>query len=223
MRRRYIDLFVSPSVDHVLLHHLGWRTIAFCAEDLRTAAQLPRGRMPCGLEVFRRLAVKGPLSRSQLVKARRLVEVVSVEPSNVDQARMAARCGLIDVISLPAGPRCFNEGVASLMELNDVFLELRLSPLIEAGCPSGLLANYRQWYCMASDAGVKVLFSTGASSAFEARSPRDVASLASLITLSVDEARESLSTIPRLIIERGLQRLDRGYVMPGVRVLKEER
>lgn len=221
MRRRYIDLCVSPNVDHALLRHLGWKAVAFCAEDLKTTMKLPRGALSSGLEAFRRLTVRGPPTRSQLAKARRLAEVVSLEPLSVEQARMAAKGGLVDVISLPAGPECFNEGVASLMKLNNVFLELRLLPLIEASCSPHLLTKYRRWYYTASEAGVEVVFSTGASSTLQARSPRDLASLASLITLSLDRARDSLSVIPSSIIERGVRRLDRGYVMPGVRVVEE--
>ena len=108
------------------------------------------------------------------------------------------------------------------MELTGVLLELRLAPLIEAGCSSGLLAEYRRWYRLARGMGVEVVFSTGASSTLEARSPRDLVSLASLITLNIDKAREGLSRTPWSLLERNLRKLREGYVMPGVRVVEDQ-
>lgn len=218
MRRRYVDLDVSVSVDLGLLRHLGWSAVAVAIEGSSTKPP-SIGEAPRGLVVVRRLTLTKLPRRRELLKARRVFEVVAVRPLNIEDARAAARSGLVDLISLPGGPGCFNEGVASLMGSSGTTLELRLSPLISAGCPSHLLAAFRRWYLLAKDRGVGVVFSTGASSSLEARSPRDLAALASLITLDVEEAAEALSKSPWALVEQGSCRL-RGYVMPGVRMVE---
>jgi len=218
MRGQFIDLHVSPRVEASLLRHLGWRAVAIASLTLSEARESPRGLIE-GVEAFRRLDVKGFPSRSLMARARRLVEVVAVEPQGIGQARLAARSGLADLISLPAAPGCFDEGVASLMESTGTVLELNLLPLIKSRCSPSLLSQYRKWYRVAKAQGVEVVFSTGASTSLEARSPRDLAALASMITLSVDEARDALSKRPQALLEEGKRRLSEGYVMPGVRVV----
>jgi RNase P/RNase MRP subunit p30 len=218
--RRFVDLNVSASVDLTLLRHLGWRAVALASTTSRRAEPLTSMGPVEGLHVARRLNLTGAPSRRLLFKARRLVEVVAVKPVSVEQARVAARSGAADLLSPPVKPSCFNEGVASLMASTGVALELNLSTLIKEGCPSKLLSQYRGWYRLAKLAGVEVVFSSGASTSLEARSPRDLASLASLITLSVEEALEALSNIPWRVLERGRRRLSEGYIMPGVRVVE---
>lgn len=210
-----MDLKVSAGVDLGLLRHLGWRAVAVDGQADRPPAA---GGALTGLTVVRRLTLDRLPSKRELIRARRAFEIVAIKPPSVEDARAAARDGLVDLISLPGGPRCFNEGVASLMESGGVLLELCLSPLIGAGCPSHLLAAYRRWYFLAKEGGVGVVFSTGASSPLEARSPRDLAALASLITLDVEEAMDALSRVPWSLIEQGASRME-GYVMPGVRVV----
>lgn len=217
MRRRYVDLNVSASVDLGLLRHLGWSAVAVSVEGARAEPPSIEGA-PSGLVAVRRLTLTKLPPRRLLLKARRAFEVIALRPLSIEDARVAARSGLIDLISLPGGPGCFNEGVASLMGSSGTALELRLSPLIGAGCPSHLLSAFRRWYSLAKGEGVGVLFSTGASSSLEARSPRDLAALASLITLDAEEATEALSKVPWALIEQALSRM-RGYVMPGVRVV----
>ncbi|MCX8204126.1 MAG: RNase P subunit p30 family protein [Candidatus Nezhaarchaeota archaeon] len=218
MRRRYVELEASVNVDLGLLRHLGWGAVAIATERL-TAEPTVVKRGPSGLTVARRLNLAKVPRRGELVKARNLFEVVAIKPLNIEEARAAARSGLVDLISLPSGPKCFNEGVASLMESSGVLLELRLSPLISAGCPSHLLAVFRRWYLLAKEKRVGVVFSTGASSPLEARSPRDLVALASLITLNLEEAARALSNTPWTLIEQGSSRLGR-YLMPGVRVVE---
>jgi len=218
--RRFVDLHVSAGVDLALLRHLGWRAVALASTTSKRAELLRPVEPVEGLYVARRLNLIGAPSRRLLLKAGRLVEVVAVKPMSVEQARVAAESGVADLLSPPVEPSCLNEGVASLMASTGVALELNLSPLIREGCPSKLLSQYRGWYRLAKSAGVEVVFSSGASTPLEARSPRDLASLASLITLSVEEAREALSNTPWRILERGQRRLSEGYVMPGVRVVE---
>ncbi len=213
-----------------LAAHLKWRVIAFTVSrtgDLQELKEFKEKGRKMGLDVTSRLDIVtssiGEL-KGKLLSMRRNFELIGVYPLNIEVARTAARDNKVDFLVLPSDLKLkvFDEGVASLMENSKVLLEVDLVPLIEQECSSRLLRLYRRAYDVAKKHRVKVVFASGAKAPLELRAPRDLAALASLITLDEEKALNGLSTIPLTRLTLNRSKLRSGFILPGVSIAEED-
>lgn len=231
MARKFIDVNISCLSEEVLklASHLKWRALALSIQDegdLPTLKKLREEGWKLGLDVASRLNIAtSSMSelKNKLSSMRRKFELVGVEPSTIEVSRYAAKDSRVDFVILPSEMKLkvVDEGILSLMSDSNVMLEIDLAPIIEKECHPKLLNFYRRVYEKARGRGVKIVFASGVKNYIDLRAPRDLASLASLITLDEDASSEGLSRIPmeRLAINRS--KLSSSFIMPGVWLVEE--
>jgi RNase P/RNase MRP subunit p30 len=102
-------------------------------------------------------------------------------------------------------------------------LEVDVKPLLVLEGPPRvrLLSSLRREVAIACEFKVPVIVSSGVSEEKYMRTPRDMASLAFLFGLNESSAIDAVSANPSAIVLRNREKLDRKFVAPGIRVIKE--
>lgn len=173
-----------------------------------------------------------PKSRGQLMhllrKLRRKFEVVSVVCENKEVARQAAKDRRVDLLSFQAldyRDRFFDWAEAELASGSLAALEVDVKPLLvlEGSARVRLLGTLRREVSIAREFHVPVVVSSGVGTELLLRKPKEIAALVSLLGLDEAQALDTVSTNPLGIVARNREKLSRGFVAPGIRVVKEGR
>ena len=163
---------------------------------------------------------------SQLRKFRRKFEVICVLCENKDVARQAAKDRRVDLVSFPLldfRSRFFDRAEAELASSSLATLEVDIKPLLVLEGPARvrLLSCLRRETLVARDFHLPVVVSSGVSEMLLLRKPREMAALASLFDFEEDALLDAVSVNPLAIVRRNREKLDRGFVAPGIRIIKE--
>jgi RNase P/RNase MRP subunit p30 len=173
-----------------------------------------------------------PKTKDQLThllrKLRRRFELVGVVCENKEVARQAAKDRRVDLLSfqsLDYRSRFFDWAEAELASSSLAALEIDIKPLFVLEGPPRvrLLSCLRREVSIAKEFNVPVIISNGASNRQLLRKPREIAAFASLFGLSEVTALDAVSTNPSKIVRRNREKLSKGFVAPGIRVVKEGR
>jgi ribonuclease P/MRP protein subunit RPP1 len=121
--------------------------------------------------------------------------------------------------------RFFDWAEAELASSSLAGLEVDVKPLLVLEGPARvrLLSCMRREVSIAREFHVPIVVSSGASKAMLLRKPRETAALASLFGLDEIAALDAVSTNASAIVMRNREKLSRGFVAPGIRVVKEGR
>jgi RNase P/RNase MRP subunit p30 len=84
-----------------------------------------------------------------------------------------------------------------------------------------LLSSLRLEIAIAREFHVPIVVSSGVSAEMQLRRPRELAALAFLFGLDEISALEAVSQNPVAIIKRNREKLNHGFVAPGIRIVKE--
>jgi len=165
---------------------------------------------------------------SNLRLFRRRFEVVSVICNSKPLARQAAKDRRVDLLSFRAlepRKRFFDRAEAELASKSSASLEIEMDLILgaEGFARVSLFSCLRREVATAKSFGVPVVISSGATDMLLLRKPQDYASLASLFDMDVPFALEALSKNPVGIVERNRMRQSPGYLVPGVRIVKEKK
>jgi RNase P/RNase MRP subunit p30 len=97
-----------------------------------------------------------------------------------------------------------------------------MKPLLtaEGSARIKLLSCLRKEVAIAQDFHVSMVISSGASSRFLMRTPRDLAALASVFDMDRASALEAVSKNPVAIVKRNRHKLSSRFVAPGVRIVR---
>jgi RNase P/RNase MRP subunit p30 len=161
-----------------------------------------------------------------LRKLRRKYEVIAVMCDSKKVARQAAKDRRVDLLNFPQPDyhRCsFDEAEAELASNCLASLEIDIKPLLTSEGPARvrLLSDVRRELATAQQFGVPVVISSGASDEMLMRKPRELAALASLFSLTADQAVKAMSHNPNAIVKRNREKLDSGFIAPGIRIVKK--
>jgi RNase P/RNase MRP subunit p30 len=173
-----------------------------------------------------------PKTRDQLMhllrKLRRRFEVVCVVCENKEVARQAAKDRRVDLLSFPSFDyrnRFFDWGEAELASKSLAALEVDAKPLLvlESTARVRFLSTLRREVSIAREYHVPVVISSGAGAELLLRKPRELAAFVSILGLDDASALDAVSINPSGIVLRNREKLSRGFVAPGIRVVKEGR
>ena len=121
--------------------------------------------------------------------------------------------------------RFFDWAEAELASKSFSAFEVDVKPLfvLEGAARVRFLSCLRREASIARDFGVPVVVSSGAASGFLLRKPLELAAFTGLFGLGEVEGLDAVSANPVQIVERNRLKLSRGFVAPGIRVVKEGR
>jgi len=171
-----------------------------------------------------------PKSRNQLMfllrKLRRRFEIICVVCENKEVARQAAKDRRVDLLSfsgLDYRDRFFDWAEAELASKSLAAFEVDVKPLLllEGSARVRLLSTLRREVSIAKEFHVPIIVSSGVDKELLLRKPRELAAFVSLLGLDEASALDTVSTNPCGIVVRNREKLSRGFVAPGIRVVKE--
>jgi ribonuclease P/MRP protein subunit RPP1 len=162
---------------------------------------------------------------NQLRQFRRRFEVVAVTCLSKAVARQAAKDRRVDLLSFPTDPRkrFFDTAEGELASKAIAALEINMASILslQGFLRVRILSRLRWEAEIAKRFKVPLVISSGADNDYLLRAPHDFATLTSLFDLPLSSALNSLSEVPRSIVEQNRLKLRPGYVAPRVRIIKE--
>jgi RNase P/RNase MRP subunit p30 len=173
-----------------------------------------------------------PKTRNQLMfllrKFRRKFEIICVVCENKEVARQAAKDRRVDLLNFPSldyRGRFFDWAEAELASSSLATLEVDVKPLLllEGSARVRLLSTLRREVSIATEFHVPVVVSSGVGTELLLRKPRELAAFVSMLGLDETSALDTVSANPWAIVLRNREKLSRGFVAPGIRVVKEGR
>jgi len=193
-------------------------------------AELKRLAGEHGLDLATRVDL-APEDRTSLLSAlrrlRRKFELVGVLCTNKQVARVAARDRRVDLLLFQLDPRrrYFDASEAELASGSNCALEIDLMPIFRLPPRDRirLLARLRDEVALARRHGIPLVICSGADEPVLMRKPRELAYLATVLGLGLEEALDSLSKIPLSLLERNRAKLEPGFIAPGIRVVRPGR
>jgi RNase P/RNase MRP subunit p30 len=212
--------------------NLGYKLIAVQTSPEMKPEENLRLQIICktyGLDFATRIDIR---SRSpndllcQLRKHRRKHEIICVMCENKEVARQAAKDRRVDLLNFPQldyRKRFFDHAEAELASSSQATIEVDIKPLLVLEGPSRirLLSCLRREIAVAQNHHLPIIISSGSSQPELLRKPREMALVASLFGLKGIDALKAVSENPQAIVARNRQKLDRTFVAPGIRVIKQ--
>jgi ribonuclease P/MRP protein subunit RPP1 len=239
MKRTFADLHLRPNLrDSEQVRHmmqkaseLGYRLIAISLPPNLSSERIQQIQSMCReaeVDFASRVDLKPRTSRELirgLRKFRRKFEIIAVACESKPVARQAAKDRRVDLLSFPSldfRRRFFDRAEAELASKALASLEIDMKPLltVEGSARIKLLSCLRKEVAIAQDFHVPMVISSGASSRFLMRTPRDLAALTSVFDLDRASALEAVSKNPVAIVKRNREKLSSRFVAPGVRIVR---
>ncbi|MEM2935550.1 MAG: RNase P subunit p30 family protein [Candidatus Bathyarchaeia archaeon] len=237
--KKFADLHLCPSLRNMnslkgminTAYGLGYHFLGVSLPAKVSEGEIRELREICsttGADLVTRVDLAPKTSRdllNQLRHLRRRFEVVAVTCLSKAVARQAAKDRRVDLLSFPADPHksFFDTAEGELASKALAALEINMASILSLqGFPRVRLLSRLRWEVeTAKKFKVPLVISSGADNEYLLRAPHDFATLANLFDLPLSSALNSLSNVPRSIVERNRLKLSPGYVAPGVRIIKE--
>ncbi|MFB0543696.1 MAG: RNase P subunit p30 family protein [Candidatus Bathyarchaeia archaeon] len=218
-----------------LASDLGYSTVAvsFAPSKREDVKQARTMCSDLGLDLVTRVDLE-PKNVDGLLKSlrqlRQRFEIIAVRCLTKSVARQAGKDRRVDLLNFPtdAAERerlYFDRQEAVLASGALSALELNASTLLRAASSNRarLLSTMRREVEEARRRGVPLILSSGAESPYGMRAPRDLASLLTLLDVDLESALDAVSEEPLRIVERNREKLEEGFISPGVRLIKVDR
>lgn len=239
MRRTYADLHLcagldgSERVSHLIdkASKLGYGLVGVPFPTKCTDVQFESLRKACEeaeIELASRIDLR-PRTPEELInnlrRFRRRFDVVAVLCESKSVARQAARDRRVDLLNFPQVDfrrRFFDTAEAELASNSLAAFEVDVKPLLvlEGAGRIRLLSSLRREVATAKEFHVPIVISSGVADELLMRKPSELVALASLFDLDEVSAKEAVSKNPMGIVERNREKLDSGFVAPGIRVVR---
>ncbi|UCG03643.1 MAG: hypothetical protein JSW11_06575 [Candidatus Heimdallarchaeota archaeon] len=157
---------------------------------------------------------------SLLSHKRREIPIIAVTCLSPDLTAWAAQDNRVDILKFPVFQtgKLMTRSIAKLMVKFEKCLEIQLCELYSLPERQQIpaLRQIRSAVKIAIRKNVPILFSSGSTRPDQMRSPRELASLGEMLLKNSILSLNSISTIPRLLLERNLLKTSPDYIAPGV-------
>lgn len=160
--------------------------------------------------------------RKQIEKIRRKAMIVSVPLRSIEIANWAAEDKRVDLLTVDSThDNRLRDTTARLASKANTYLEIQIAPLLKSSGlnRSKILKSYRESVSTAMDAGMDVVLTSGAIHPMGLRSSVAMAHIGILLGMDRAYADSAASSLPTLIIERNMKKLQPGFVSSGVEIL----
>jgi RNase P/RNase MRP subunit p30 len=161
--------------------------------------------------------------RKQVDSVRKHSMIVSVKLSSVETANWAAEDSRVDLLTLDYSQDYrLRDSTARLAASSGTALEIRFEPLLHfVGLNrSKVIKVYRETIRTATDSGMRVVLSSGATHPLQMRSTKAIQYLGELLGMESQFAENAIKQTPMSIVERNRKRFSSDYVVEGVEIIQ---
>ena len=237
--RSYTDLNLRPRKNTEeakmmlgIAADIGYSKVAVSFSSEAGKEEIKKTRALCshvGLDMVTRVDLQ-PESSGALLKAlgnlRGRFEIIAVHCTTKDVSRQAAKDRRVDLLNFPhADPTkrrlYFDHQEAALACKSLCALEIDACSILnnDPVQKARALATMQKETTLAIKLDVPIVVSSGATDRYGLRTPRDLASLLTLVDVDSDSILQAVSEIPVRIVERNRAKLQSSFVSPGVRIV----
>lgn len=169
----------------------------------------------------------GGTLKDMLQQVRDAVDVVVVHGGDISVNRAACGDTRVDVLAHPELQRK-DPGTDHVMMKqaaeNRVAIEINLRQLLEhrGKIRSHILSHMRENVRLAQKFDTPVVAASGANTADYLRAPRELAAFPRMIGMDLEQSLETVSTVPRRMLQRTDRVNDDSTVQPGVRTVDDQ-
>ena len=181
-----------------------------------------------GFLILKRADVSGVRLKSLRKKVegvRKHSMIVSVKLASVETANWAAEDHRVDFLTVDGSQEYrLRDSTAGLAASSGTALEIRFEPLLRLSGlnRSRVIKTYREAIKTATDSGMQVIISSGATHPLHMRSSVSMRHIGELLGLNTKYAEIAVSQIPMTIVERNRKRFSSDYVAEGIEILQRE-
>ena len=159
-----------------------------------------------------------------LRRRRRSFDILLVRGGNEKLNRKACETTEVDILTHPEYKRNdsgLNHISMKYAAKNKVAIEINFREIMmtSKGSRSTVLSNIRKNIELAKKYGANLILCSGALNKWELRPPECMISMATLLGMELKDAKNSISGVPKSIIELSEEGKNEKWVMPGVRIL----
>ncbi len=177
-----------------------------------------------GIEIFLGFEARSSSELTKLIKNRREYDVLLVRGSDLDLNRRAVETPEVDILTHPEFGRKdsgLDHIMVKLAAKNNVAIEINFREILlfSKGTRSFILHNITKNIALCKKYKAPVILCSGAISHWQMKDPKIMMSLATLLGLTLDDAKKSMIDIPKQIISMIKERKSSKWIMPGVRKL----
>lgn len=233
MTRKFIDLHLKSPEDAGSLEamlrlaaRLGFKGVGIVSDSTNdeNPIQIASG---IGLDPVSRVDIAPKTPReltAALRRLRRRYEVVAVECNSKAVARQAAKDNRVDILDFPSSAASrrrvsFDRQEASLASQANCAYEINLVQILKLGpiAAGKFMSLMKDEVRNATRYDVPIIISSGAKDPLLLRGPRELAAVTDLLDIEEDRSLDAVSTTPWDMVARNREKLEPGFVAPGVR------
>jgi ribonuclease P/MRP protein subunit RPP1 len=210
---------------------LGYTGICFTTYILRKReedilkTEIERVKNNIGIEIFLGFEARNIRELKKLASIRRNFDILLVRGGDLKLNRAAVETPQVDILTHPEYERNdsgLNHVLAKLASKNNVAIEINFREILATNGyhRAKVLKNIRQNIILAKKYNAPIILCSGAISHYELKDPYFMISMAVQLGMSLKEAKISISKVPEEIINRSVERRDKNWIMPGVKVIE---
>ena len=152
------------------------------------------------------------------------VDVVIVKGGEYEINRFAVEDSRVDILSTPEYKRNdsgLDHSAARLAAQHNVAIEINFHSILETyrKIRSHLFTHMRTNIMLCKKYGAPLVVCSGAKGKGELRDPRELAAMLQLLGMELTEARDSITTVPKSIVETNRKKLSGKIKFKGVEVI----
>jgi ribonuclease P/MRP protein subunit RPP1 len=188
-------------------------------------ADIEKVKDKVGIEIYLGLEARSVKELFKLTEIRRKFDILLVRGGDLKLNRIACETPEVDILTHPEFERNdsgLNQVLLKSAAKNRVAIEINFREILITNKKSRarVLHNIIQNIRLAKKYKTPIILCSGAISHFELRDPQVLISTANQLGLELKEAKECISKIPENIISQAIERKNKNWVIPGVKVIK---
>ncbi|MCJ7478786.1 MAG: amidohydrolase family protein [Candidatus Nanohaloarchaeota archaeon QJJ-7] len=193
----------------------------------RTAQAIEGAEAPLDLHLGAKLRPEDPEDlKDMLRRFRERVEVVVVHGGDAEVNRAASSDSRVDVLAHPERDRTdsgLDHVIARQAAENNVAVQLNLRQLLETygKVRMHVLSHMRRNVRLCEHFGAPLIASSGASSVWHLRAPRELSAFPRILGLDLKESFGTVAEVPERVLERAEEVTSDEFVRPGVEVVQD--
>ncbi|HLC39601.1 MAG TPA: RNase P subunit p30 family protein [archaeon] len=192
----------------------------------KLATEIQKAKDKVGIEIFLGFEARNSKELNILADKRKKFDVLLVHGGDVSLNREAAETPQVDILTHPEAGRYdsgMNHIMMKLAAKNNVAIEVNFREVLMTSkkSRSTLLQNISSNIAMARKFHAPIAVCSGAISHWELRDPQAMASFASQLGLTLNEATDCVSKVPEKIVRESESRRSTEWIAPGVKIVRK--
>ena len=184
-----------------------------------------------GIQIFMGFEARNTKELGKLAEMRKEFDLLLVGGGDLELNRAAVETPEVDILAHPEYGRHqvgkmadsgLNHVLVKLAAKNNVAIEINFGSIFMSSGynRAKVLRSIRQNIMLAKKFKAPIILCSGALSHFELRDSQSMISMATVLGMDLNEAKDAISKVPEKTVKDSIEKRGKDWVMPGVKVIK---